>query len=141
MVALIAAMYCADIGLTGSLETFSFQGLLLGNTWQPRRIVFGPETAGGRVGALCTVIFPVVLGVARAVTADFVAADADAEAVGEPESGLRVDPPAGVGIACAAGPLHAVTTTSEHTRALPSRRLGAFARSRITEVACPGCAL
>ena len=35
MLAPIEAMYCAESGLTGSLETFSCQGLEAGKTGQP----------------------------------------------------------------------------------------------------------
>jgi len=39
------AMYAAELGLTGSFETFSFQGLLDGRTWQPPILV--SDAAGG----------------------------------------------------------------------------------------------
>jgi hypothetical protein len=76
------------------------------------------------------------LAVERGVTTGWF----DGEAVGAPGrcgSAPRRTPPAGVGTACAEGPLQALTPISEHTSAIPSRRRGAAARSPITAVACP----
>jgi hypothetical protein len=107
-----------------------------GKTWQPPSTVFAPDATGGLVDVVCVVAVGSGRAVARAVAAAF----AVAAAVGEPGrcgSALSSTPPAGVGIACADGPLHALTTTSAITAAIPSRRLGASARSCITAVASP----
>ncbi len=117
---------------------FWFQGLFVGKTWQPPRMVRGPDAAGGFVEVVRAVGFGVGLAVARAVA--LAGADGNADAVGVPDGlgdALRGPPPEGVGIACPEGPLQALTTTSAHTSAMPSRRLGAAARNRITAVASP----
>jgi hypothetical protein len=131
------AIYVADIGLTGRFATFSFQGLLDGNTWQPPRMVVGPEATGGFAGVVvCAAAVVAGLAVARAPAAAVATADGVA-GPGRCGSVPSRTPPAGVGIACPEGPLHALTTSSEHASVKPSRRLGASARSRITAVACP----
>src|SRR5580692_4122633 len=77
------AMYSADIGLTGRLETFSFHGLLDGKTWQPPRTVFAPDATGGLLDVVCVVAVGSGRAVARAVAAAF----AVAAALGEPGRG------------------------------------------------------
>ena len=104
---------------------FWFQGLFVGKTWQPPRMVRGPDAAGGFVEVVRAVGFGVGLAVARAVA--LAGADGNADAVGVPD---------GLGDALR-GPPQALTTTSAHTSAMPSRRLGAAARNRITAVASP----
>jgi hypothetical protein len=112
---------------------FWFQGLFVGNTWQPPRIVRGPDGAGG----FAEVVRAVGRGVALAVAV--ASAEADADVVGEPGVGdvPRVPPPEGVGTACVDVPPQAVATMSELASAMPSRRRGAWVRSRITALASP----
>jgi hypothetical protein len=101
-VELIEAMYVADIGLTGAFAMFWFQGLFVGKTWQPPRMVRGPEGAVGFVEMVRADGFGAAFAVARAVGVAWV--DADAGALGVPD-GVgdmpRRPPPDGVGIACA----------------------------------------
>src|ERR1700680_3825690 len=113
-----------------------FHGLLVGKTWHPPTTVRDPEPAVGLVEVARGAGFALGRGVARVVVTIF----ADADAMGGPgrcgSAPARV-PPAGVGTACPEGPVQAVTTTSEHTSAVLSLRLGVSARSQITAVACP----
>ena len=74
-------MYAADIGFTGRLETFSFHGLLAGNTWQPPRMVLGPVATGGFDGV---VLWAAAVGVGRNVTRPVAEAFAVPAAVGAP---------------------------------------------------------
>jgi hypothetical protein len=137
LVASIAAMYVADIGLTGAFAMFSFHGLLVGKTWQPPTMVRGPVGVVGFVD----VVRVAGIGLDRAMACAVAAARDDADGAGDPGRcgrALRMTPPAGVGTAWPDGPLQAVTTIVEHTRAMPSRRLVASARKRITAVASPG---
>ena len=119
---------------------FWFHGLLLGKTWHPPRMVLGPDGAGGLVATVCVTGFPVGLAVGLAVACAVAVAIDDGDGVDVPARlGVAsiATSPVGVGIAWADGPPQAVTTTSEQTRTMPSRSLVAFARSRITTVACP----
>ena len=101
-------------------------------------MVRGPEGAGGLAEMVRAVGFGVAFAVARAVAVACV--EGNAVAVGVPDGvgdTPRRPPPDGVGIACAEGPLQALTRTSVHTTTMPNRRLG-VGRNRTTAVAWPG---
>ena len=122
---LIAAMYVADIGLTGAFAMFWFHGLLVGKTWHPPMMVRRPDAVGGFVDVGSAAGFGVG---PRGGSRGRIVLAPTPTAVGGPGrcgSAPREPAPAtGSGTACPEGPLQAVTTTSEHTSAVPSRRPG-----------------
>src|ERR1700694_5043198 len=135
LVELMLATYAAELGFTGADATPWFQGLFGGNTWHPPILVSEVGVlAGARVGAA---LWWAAEGAGVALTR---------AAVGDGRVGARTrgtsavrpaPPPDGVGIDCAAGPLHAVSTISEDTRRVASRRPVAPARGRIMAASCP----
>jgi hypothetical protein len=99
-----------------------FQGLFGGNTWQPPILV--SEIAGFEGARVGGGVWCAAAGLGVALTR---AAAADGRRLGPRTWGTSptrpAPPPDGVGIDCAAGPLQAVSTTSEDTSRVASRRL------------------
>src|ERR1700676_4415088 len=135
LVELMLATYAAELGFTGAEAMLWFQGLFGGNTWHPPILVSEVAVlAGARVGAALWAAEGAGVVLTRA-------AEADARVVGLRTWGTSAPrpapPPAGVGIDCAAGPLQAVSTTSEDTSRVASRRPVAPSRRRIMAASCP----